>query len=302
MADLDDGYTRIANELYEALILADFNKNEQKVVHAITRCTYGFNKKVDRIADSQIAERTGLSRQAVSFAKNTLIRMQVLVREGGKIGPNKNLSEWDISECHRKSDTVRETMTKSVRETMTGVSEKPGHTKDIIQKTVKTRDLKPFSSQLADATCDQQSEPAPIVEVVPAETKGRIIPEAATQTPNGKFWGTQEDLTCAEYIHAKVLMVNPTVKSPNWPDWANQIRLMREQDQRTHREICELFKWANQDGFWALNVLCPKSLRKQWDKLTAKRLHPVRPDHGGHTDLTKSMTADELNRRMHEGF
>ncbi|MGY3892864.1 replication protein [Aeromonas enterica] len=138
VADLNDGYVRIANELYDAIILADLNKNEQKVVHAVTRCTYGFNKKVDRIADNQIAERTGLSRQAVSFAKNTLIRMKVLIREGGRIGPNKNLSEWDISECHRKSDSVRETMTKSVRETMTAVSEKPGHTKDIIPKTVKT--------------------------------------------------------------------------------------------------------------------------------------------------------------------
>ncbi|MCX7132296.1 replication protein [Aeromonas sp.] len=138
MADLDDGYTRIANELYDALILADINKNEQKVVHAITRCTYGFNKKVDRIADTQLAERTGLSRKAVNFAKNTLIRMKVLVREGSRIGPNKNLSEWDISECHRKSDTVPEVGTKSVPETGVGVSQKQGHTKDIIPKKVKT--------------------------------------------------------------------------------------------------------------------------------------------------------------------
>ena len=138
VADLDDGYTRLANELYDALIFADLNKNEQKVAHAIARCTYGFNKKVDRIADIQIAERAGLSRQAVSLAKNTLLRMRVLVRDGSKIGPNKNLSEWDVSECHRKSDIVRETMTKSVRETVTGLSEKLGHTKDIIPKTVKT--------------------------------------------------------------------------------------------------------------------------------------------------------------------
>lgn len=138
VANLDGGFTRIANELYDAFILADFTKNEQKVMHAITRCTYGFNKRVDRISDSQIAGRTGLSRQAVSLAKNTLIRMTALVREGGKIGVNNRLSEWEISECHRKSDIVRETMAKSVTETMTALSEKPGHTKDTIQKTKKT--------------------------------------------------------------------------------------------------------------------------------------------------------------------
>lgn len=138
VADLNDGYIRLANDLYDALIEGNLNKNEQKVAHAICRCTYGFNKEVDRIADCQIAKRTKLSRQAVNFAKNTLIRMKILVREGSKIGPNKNLDDWDISECHRKSDTDRETMTKSVRETMTGMSEKLGHTKDIIPKTVKT--------------------------------------------------------------------------------------------------------------------------------------------------------------------
>ena len=37
VADLDDGYTRIANELYEALIGANLTRNQAKVAHAITR-------------------------------------------------------------------------------------------------------------------------------------------------------------------------------------------------------------------------------------------------------------------------
>lgn len=98
-----------------------------------------------------------------------------------------------------------------------------------------------------------------------------IHPDAAVQTEKGNAWGTAGDLSCAEYIYRKVLVVAPTAKAPNWAQWANDIRLMRVQDQRTHREICELFKWANADTFWGANVLCPKTLRKQWDKLAAKR-------------------------------
>ncbi|WP_050490272.1 replication protein [Aeromonas hydrophila] len=134
MADVENGYTRIANELYDAINLADLNRNELKVAHAIARATCGFNKRFDRISDNQIAARTGLSRQAVSYAKNSLLRMKVLVWEGSQIGVNSILSDWDISDCHRKSDTVRETMTKSVRETVTRLSGKVGHTKDIITK------------------------------------------------------------------------------------------------------------------------------------------------------------------------
>ena len=37
VADLDDGYTRIANELYEALIGADLTKHQVKVVLGVIR-------------------------------------------------------------------------------------------------------------------------------------------------------------------------------------------------------------------------------------------------------------------------
>lgn len=152
VADCDNGYTRLANELYDSLIAADLNRNEMKVAHAVCRRTYGFNKKVDRVSDSQIAMMTNLSRQAVSFAKNTLIRMKILVVEAHKIGPNKIITEWDVSDCHRKSDIVRETMTKSVRETMTQLSEKPGHTKDTLKDNKEKTPLPPCGgSQSADA-------------------------------------------------------------------------------------------------------------------------------------------------------
>lgn len=100
-------------------------------------------------------------------------------------------------------------------------------------------------------------------------------PDAVVQTPAGKSWGTAEDLSCAEWLFERVKTVNPTAKQPNWAQWANDIRLMRVQDKRTHRQICELFKWANHDVFWAANVMSPKTLRKQWDRLVIQRAQPV---------------------------
>lgn len=71
VADTDDGYTRLANELYEELIGANLTKNQAKVAHAYCRKTYGFNKKMDRIADTQIAKMTRLPRQKVNVAKKS---------------------------------------------------------------------------------------------------------------------------------------------------------------------------------------------------------------------------------------
>ena len=36
-------------------------------------------------------------------------------------------------------------------------------------------------------------------------------------------------------------------------------------------QIAELFQWANNDSFWKSNILCPDTLRKQWDKLIIQK-------------------------------
>lgn len=95
-------------------------------------------------------------------------------------------------------------------------------------------------------------------------------PDAAVYTPGGKSWGTQADLDCAAWIFERVKIINPTQRQPNWTEWANDVRLIRQIDGFTHKEICKLFKRANQDSFWRTNILCPSKLREKWDTLTAK--------------------------------
>ncbi len=158
VADTDDGYIRLANELYEELIGANLTRNQAKVAHAICRKTYGYNKKVDRIADSQLAELTRLPRQKVNKAKNELISMRVLLREGMMIGPNKNLSEWQIPECHQDSDFVTKAVTKSVTKTVTGLSPKQGHTKDTIPKTLKTDPPKAPKGEFSEEVLTQAKQ------------------------------------------------------------------------------------------------------------------------------------------------
>ncbi|MFV8925453.1 replication protein [Serratia fonticola] len=161
VADTDDGYTRLANELLEELIGANLTRNQAKVAFAVCRKTYGFNKKMDRIADSQIAALTKLPRQKVNKAKKELLTMGVLVSDGYMIGPNKNLEQWSLPQskeapnCHQNSDshqddgTVTKTVTKSVTKIVTGVSPEQGHTKDTITKE-KKESIKPPKSPKGD--------------------------------------------------------------------------------------------------------------------------------------------------------
>lgn len=80
-----------------------------------------------------------------------------------------------------------------------------------------------------------------------------------------------DDLKAAEWIFHLIRKLNPSFREPKFESWANDIRLMRERDNRTHKDICELFQWANQDRFWSVNILSPATLRAKWDQLSMKR-------------------------------
>lgn len=114
VADIDDGYTRFANELLEAIASADLTARQLKVMLAYVRKTYGFNKKTDRIADEQIAQLTGLSRQNVNKAKKELISMNCLFIDGNQIGVNREVSAWQFSKCLQVSNFVSKLETKNV--------------------------------------------------------------------------------------------------------------------------------------------------------------------------------------------
>ena len=62
----------------------------------------------------------------------------------------------------------------------------------------------------------------------------------------------------------------PTFKEPNIDGWANHIRLMREQDNRTKEQIEFIIKWAQHSSFWKPNILSTKKLREKFDTLVGQ--------------------------------
>lgn len=101
------------------------------------------------------------------------------------------------------------------------------------------------------------------------------------------FSFSPDDEKTAHWIFGLLQKLKPNIRKPNnFADWANTVRLMRERDKRTHREICELFRWANSDPFWQTNILSPAKLREQWDKLELQRDRLAPP---------RKLTATELN-------
>lgn len=96
--------------------------------------------------------------------------------------------------------------------------------------------------------------------------------QVATSRKPVKF--SENDLTTAKWIFGLLQKMNPSIRPINFESWANEVRLMREVDKRSHKEICELFKFANQHDFWSTNILSPKNLRKHWVRLTLEQAKP----------------------------
>ncbi|NDO83313.1 helix-turn-helix domain-containing protein [Citrobacter sp. NCU1] len=126
-------------------------------------------------------------------------------------------------------------------------------------------------------------------------------------------WGTQEDHQCAEWIFSRIKKLYEKAaetdgevsrpKDPNWNTWANEIRLMRAIDGRSHRQICELFKRVQSDSFWCKNVLSPSKLREKWDELSLK-LSPVNVSHGSviDADFDDEYYQNDLAAAARSGF
>jgi hypothetical protein len=92
---------------------------------------------------------------------------------------------------------------------------------------------------------------------------------------------TDEDERCARWLFGIMLNAVPRSKQPTWRTWFEDVRKMREIDGRTHKEICELFRWAQLDDFWCSNILSPGKLREKWDQLSIKRARTTGAQAGG---------------------
>ncbi|XKA48705.1 replication protein [Salmonella enterica subsp. enterica serovar Agona] len=150
VADTEDGFMRVANEITDSLLMADLTVRQLKVMLAIMRKTYGFNKPMDRLTNTQIAAMTGIHHTHVCAAKRQLIERKFLIADGVKIGVNKVVSQW----ISQDSLTLAKTANKTLAESANGYKPSQLNTKDNIQKTINTNTPLP-----PKGGCDEGSKP-----------------------------------------------------------------------------------------------------------------------------------------------
>ena len=107
MADVqaENGYTRIANELLEAITRYKFNGTQLKIVMAVIRYTYGFSRKDAELSLVYLSNATGVDKRNLRREINILIADKILTvtkeatfTQSRMFRINKDYEEWKLND------------------------------------------------------------------------------------------------------------------------------------------------------------------------------------------------------------
>lgn len=104
LAQLENGFTRLANEILEHIAKTKLNGSQFRIVMAIFRFTYGFNRKEHAMSISFLAEATDMAKRQVQRELTTLIEAGIIkvVQEATHSSPavlsfNKYFDQWRLN-------------------------------------------------------------------------------------------------------------------------------------------------------------------------------------------------------------
>lgn len=93
---IENGYTKIANELLEGIIKFPMSDYEHRIFWLIVRKTYGYKKKTDWISQNQIVRETGILKQHVSRTIKKLLDKNMIIKNNRDIGVQKDYDLWKL--------------------------------------------------------------------------------------------------------------------------------------------------------------------------------------------------------------
>lgn len=112
-AQLENGYTRIANEIMDQISRTKLNGTQFRIVMTVLRYTYGFNRKEHAMSVSFLANATGLNKRQVQRELGVLVNASIIlvVKEAtfsspAVIGFNKHFDQWCLNSHQASSQTL----------------------------------------------------------------------------------------------------------------------------------------------------------------------------------------------------
>ncbi|MEH7157508.1 replication protein [Neobacillus drentensis] len=244
-----NGYTKVANEILEHIMKADLNGTQFRIVTAIWRYTYGFNRKEHELSLTFLSEALSTRKSHVDKELTALIDRKIISvvgvgsRRGRLLSFNKNYDEWqdrptDVG--HQPSSTNSRTSSSCNSSTI------PSYNRSTKKEKIK-------------------------------ENNKKNTRQPKTYDEDSSFY------KMALYFYDKVSAVaeeagvQHLLKRVNLQKWADEFRKLIEIDGMDKRLAKEVMDWVTQDDFWKTNVLSAKKLREKFGELAIKMKNSQKP-------------------------
>jgi hypothetical protein len=128
--------------------------------------------------------------------------------------------------------------------------------------------------------------PLPVPRLTPENEKESPKSDAAsaTRTVSEVFSVDSDEYQTALFLQRLIRENNPKAKKATERQlqaWANDVRLMRERDERELDDIRAVISWSQHDPFWLKNILSMGKFREKFDQLMVAMCAPSRASPNG---------------------
>jgi phage replication O-like protein O len=226
---VEGGYTRIANEIVEALARVNVPGEVMRILLIVLRKTYGFSKKEDAISLSQFCLLSGIKKPNCTRAIKKALGMRLIIRtDNGKVPTYRFNKDFDTWRSLSNEITLSKRITNVIRGDNKSLSARIP-TKEIYKEKKETPSSQTYSPEVIELSTLLAEK------ILSNNPKHREL-------CNGKF-------------QTKV------------NTWADPIEKLHRIDRQTFEDVRRVIEWSQVDNFWKLNILSGASLRKNWDRL-----------------------------------
>jgi phage replication O-like protein O len=117
---IENGFTRIANELYDEILKSDLSLREIKTVFCVIRYTYGFQRKCCELAVRFISKATNIKYQHIAETLKELENKNLISfihnakhKQGRQIQLNKDYDSWKLNSSQKSDGFKLDSIQKS---------------------------------------------------------------------------------------------------------------------------------------------------------------------------------------------
>lgn len=145
---IEKGYTKIANEIFENIVKLPLNATQWRILAVLWRNTYGYSRKQYGISESYIAKATGISKRYISSELKKLIDHNIIkvIKESSfttpkTLGFNKDFDTWGYGSILlqvNNSSTVEQKQDTTAEQSFISTVEQSFHQqRNILNKNIK---------------------------------------------------------------------------------------------------------------------------------------------------------------------